>query len=101
MQILKYKHMYLTAFSNMWVDFARVKNARRDVDNIDHDKVNSFTITSFPSIKECADQSNTNEVDGINDMIDNTNLMVMMLIHFMVQSLISSKSLDKVTSVIC
>ena len=38
---------------------AVVKKARRDVDKVDHDKVNPFTIiASFPSIKERVDQSN-------------------------------------------
>ena len=47
-----------------------VKKARHDVDKVDHDKVNPFTIiASFPSIKQHVDQSNTTEVHGINDMI--------------------------------
>lgn len=59
--------------------WAVVKKARHDVDKVDHDKVNPFTIiASFPSIKECVDQSNASEVQGIDDI--NTNLIVMMLI---------------------
>ena len=33
---------------------AAVKKGRRDVDKVDHEKVNPFAIiASFPSIKEC------------------------------------------------
>ena len=43
-----------------------VKKARRDVDKVDHDRVNPFAIiASFPSIKERVDQM----VQGIDDMI--------------------------------
>ena len=47
-----------------------MKRARHDVDKVDRDKVNPFTVkASFPSIKECVDQSNASEVQGIDDMI--------------------------------
>ena len=49
---------------------AVVKKARRDVEKVDHDKVNPFAIiVSFPSIKECVDQSTSELVQGIDDMI--------------------------------
>ena len=49
---------------------AVVKKARHDEDKIDHDKVNPFAIiASFPSIKERVDQSTSELVQGIDDMI--------------------------------
>ena len=49
---------------------AAVKKGRHDVDKVDHEKVNPFAIiASFPSIKERVDQSNTSDIQGIDDMI--------------------------------
>ena len=66
LQTMQCRNHSLAAFDRIW---AVVKQARRDVDKVDHDKVSPFTvIASFTSIKEHVDQSNASEVQGIDDM---------------------------------
>jgi len=58
------------ASSNIGRIRAAVQKGRRDVDRVDHERVNPFAIiASFPAIKERVDQSNTSDIQGINDMI--------------------------------
>jgi len=68
---MEYKPMQVSlSASNIGRIRAAVQKGRRDVDKVDHERVNPFAIiVSFPAIKERVDQSNPSDIQGINDMI--------------------------------
>ena len=65
---MNYRPMQVSlAASHIGRILAAVKKGRRDVDKVDHEKVNPFAIiASFPSIKERVDQSNASDIADLS-----------------------------------